>query len=217
MRWLSAIVLLSILNLAGCGSAGNPNAPTSKAPHEKTWVTYHRNDIVNGGIVDGTLINEHVIQCKECHGADLTGAMGGAAGPACLDCHVLDPAKNPVMCYSCHGGSPVVSPLGWYSTNRTGTANPSRNLAFNAFIDRVRNNENAHLKHKTVPNSNINITIEKCAMCHGEKSEQGNIHHNVVMRDLSLGCLGPLPYGCHTLEFTTYFTLKIPDCNFCHF
>jgi hypothetical protein len=214
MRWLSAVVLLSILHLAGCGSTGNPNAPTSKAPHEKTWVTYHRNDIVNGGvaktIVDGNLINEHVIQCKECHGADFMGAKTGNAGPACLDCHVLDPVKYPVMCYSCHGGYPVVSPLGWYSTNRATRSGLPLDPTFFSRVDEV------HLKHKTVPNSNMNITIAECAVCHGEKNEQGKIHHNVVMRDLSLGCLGPLPNGCHTFNSAT-FTLLDPDCNYCHF
>ncbi|MFA7060724.1 MAG: hypothetical protein WC156_07895 [Pedobacter sp.] len=225
MRWLSAFVFLSILNLAGCGSTGNPNAPTSKAPHEKTWVTYHRNDIVNGGvaktIVDGNLIDEHVIQCKECHGADLTGAKGGAAGPACLDCHVLDPVKFSVMCYSCHGGypDPVVPP----KTFMTYSIPRADYLAFitystprAAFIDRVRKDENAHLKHKTVPNSTVNVQIEEaCARCHGEMNEIVNTHHAVVMKNKSMGCLGPFPRGCHTFDLVNH-NVSTPACNACH-
>ena len=223
MRWLSAVVLLSILNLAGCGSSGNPKAPSSDAPHEDAWVTYHRKDIVSakgipadGGavptVVGGSLIKEHVIQCQVCHGAEFKGAKAGDAGPACLDCHVLDPVKYPVMCYSCHGGYPVVNPQKWYSTNRAVRPGLPLNPEFLNRVDKV------HLKHQPVPNTTDNESgsIDKCAVCHGEKSQRGEIHHNIVMNNLKLGCLGPLPFGCHTFDLAT-FTLVTPDCSYCHY
>ncbi len=237
MRWLSAIVLLSILNLGGCGNSGNPNAPTSKAPHETGWVAYHRNDIVSfKGItsarsyIDGLLINEHVLQCQVCHGAGLMGAKAGAAGPACLDCHVLDPVRYPIMCYSCHGGPPKVKTHQWYSTNRAGrnglTLSP-------AFISRVQNEIDSkiqpviHIKHKAVPLpadvqvSSANLELPVCVKCHGEKSEWAAIHHTVVMNNPKnnppLGCLGPLPFGCHTFKFGPGgFLLETPKCSVCH-
>lgn len=217
MRWLSAVILISILNLAGCGSSGNPNAPVSTAPHEKSWVTYHRNDIVSfkgittaRTVVDGLLIKEHVIQCRACHGAGLMGAKAGAAGPACLDCHVLDPVRYPIMCYSCHGGypNPVMNPQQWYSTNRTERAGLPLDPGF---ISRVRSTGNIHLKHDALNG----ISTNKCGECHGGPNNIGEPHHNKVMNNLKLGCLGPLPFGCHTFDLTT-FTLILPDCNACH-
>ncbi|MBT1072213.1 hypothetical protein [Pelotalea chapellei] len=40
--------------------------------------------------------------CALCHGAQLQGGVG----PACMDCHVLDPIANPSRCVSCHGPIP---------------------------------------------------------------------------------------------------------------
>lgn len=250
MRWLSAVVLLSILNLGGCGNSGNPNAPTSKAPHETGWVAYHRNDIVSfKGIttarsyIDGLMINEHVLQCQVCHGAGLMGAKAGAAGPACLDCHVLDPVRFPIMCYSCHGGPPKMKTQQWYSTvvaaplNQYSSSIPKRpGLPLSpAFISRVQNEIDSkiqpviHIKHKAVPLpadvqvSSANLEMPVCVKCHGEKSEWAAIHHTVVMNDPTripkLGCLGPLPNGCHIFKFGPGgFTLSKPDCSFpkCH-
>lgn len=223
MRWLSAVLVLSILSLAGCGSSANPDAPPSDAPHEAAWATYHRNDIVNTkgvlnnnstvrAVVSGNLIKEHVIQCQACHGAELMGAKAGDAGPACLDCHVLDPVMYPVLCYSCHGGYPVVNPQQWYSTNRATRPGLPLNPDFFKRVDQV------HLKHQPVPNAinyNDPAEIEKCAVCHGEKSHRGEMHHTVVMNNLKLGCLGPMPFGCHSFDPGT-FTLETPECSFCH-
>ncbi|HCE69388.1 MAG: hypothetical protein A2X82_12200 [Geobacteraceae bacterium GWC2_55_20] len=232
MRWLWAIFLPLILNLAGCGSSGNSNAPVSTAPHESTWVTYHRNDIVNAeavaasaaatsAVVDGVLISEHVFQCRVCHG---DGLMGVNAVPACLNCHVLDPVRYPTMCYSCHGGYPVMNPQSWYSTvvtapqNQYSTTVPKRPVLplDTAFIGRVRSTPAIHLKHAAVSlNTSGDITSDKCAVCHGEKNARGEIHHVEVMNRLNMGCLGPLPYGCHTFNMVT-FTLVTPDCSACH-
>ena len=233
MKLLLAVVLLFILNLAGCGSSGNPNAPVTTASHEKAWVTYHRNDIVSFKgfttalpAVDGILVREHVTQCRACHGADLMGSKPGSVVPACFDCHVVDPVKYPVMCYSCHGGRPypVMRPQQWYSTVVAAQQLYSSSLPTrpglpldSAFISRVRSNPDIHLKHKTVPINTSNINIDECAVCHGEKSARGEIHHTVVMIKLKLGCLGPLPFGCHTFAIgTNGFTLVTPDCSVCH-
>lgn len=228
MKRLLAIVLITLLNLCGCGSSGNPNAPAATAPHEKTWVTYHRDAIVSfRGITtarpaaDALLIKEHVFQCRLCHGAGLMGAKAGAAGPACLDCHVLDPVRFPVMCYSCHGGypNPVVKPQQWYSSNRAGRAGLPLSPEF---VGRVRNNGNIHLKHNAVAvNGFSGIPIDKCSICHGGPNNIGEPHHTIVMNDPKynppLGCLGPLPYGCHTFGFVNgVFALTIPECVFCH-
>lgn len=228
MSWLSAVILLSVLTLAGCGNTGNPNAPVSTAPHEKTWMTYHRNDIVSfKGITtarpaaDGLLVKEHVFQCQLCHGAGLMGVRSGAAGPACLDCHVLDPVKYPVLCYSCHGGYPnaVMNPQQWYSTNRDKRAGLSLD---SRFINRVRNSSNIHLKHDAIAINGISgIPIDKCSNCHGGPNNIGEPHHTIVLNDPKfnppLGCLGPLPFGCHSFGFTPGgFTLITPDCSFCH-
>lgn len=222
MKWFWAIVIPLIFNLSGCGSSGNSNAPVSTAPHESTWVAYHRNDIVNSQKItfDNTsaavLIAEHLIQCRVCHGAGLMGAKEGAAGPACLDCHVLDPSRYLVMCYSCHG-YPVVTPQQWYSTNRAKRPGLPLDLAF---IDRVRNKPEIHLKHAAVSlstNVNDDISVDKCAVCHGSKDKRGVKHHEIVMDDLKLGCIGPLPYGCHTFTFSDPVlnapTFSVPNCS----
>lgn len=228
MKRQSAIVLILALALAGCGSSGNPDAPLSTSPHESVWVATHRNDIVSvkgatardaagQPVVSGALIAEHVYQCRVCHGANLNGATAGAAGPDCLDCHVLDPLKYPVMCYSCHG-FPVVTTQQW-SAEKSGQRNrPS----IPEFSSRVKNNPGIHLKHKTVPITSNNFAIEECAVCHGDKSKRGVKHHEIVMPNLNLGCLGPLPFGCHTFDFSnpvlTAPTFSVPNCSntICH-
>ena len=221
MKWLSAVILLSTLSLYGCGSSENPDAPVSTAPHETAWVTYHREDIVSSKSVtvndsasqpagDGILVTEHVTRCRVCHGAGLTGAKTGAAGPACLDCHVLDPVKYPVMCYSCHGAYPVVPPQQWYSTNRA--TRPGLPLG-SSLINRV-NTGSIHIKHDAVKG----ITLDNCSVCHGGPNYIGEIHHSKVMIENNMGCLGPLPKGCHTFGFSrsSGFKLVTPDCGFCH-
>lgn len=222
MGRLTALVMLLILNLAGCSNSGNPDAPTSKAPHEKAWVVYHRGDILNArsavfssataALKPGLLIREHVIQCQACHGENLLGAKGGAAGPACLDCHVLDPVRYPVMCYSCHG-YPVVTTQQWYSSNRA--TRPGLPLG-SEFSNRVNSDAAAHLKHLTVPQSSSDFTADECAGCHGGKEKRGVKHHEIVMDSLQVGCIGPLPFGCHVFNFDQPIgapTFSVPNCS----
>lgn len=218
MKWLAAITAISLLSLSGCGSSANPDAPVSTAPHENTWVTYHRADIVNTGsvtvndsasqpVVDNILVSEHITRCRVCHGSSLSGASNGAAGPACLDCHVLDPVKYPILCYSCHGGYPVMPVQQWYSTNRTTRPALPLNLSL---IDPLA----IHLRHDAVNG----ITLANCSACHGGPNIIGDPHHNIVMINRNMGCLGPLPNGCHTFAFsnTGGFKLVTPDCGYCH-
>lgn len=229
MRYLPMVIMLLVLNLTGCGNSGNPSAPVSTGPHETGWVTYHRNDIIKDAAFSnisnsknsGLLIQEHVIQCRVCHGAGLMGAKADAAGPACLDCHVLDPVQFPILCYSCHGGGayPAMKPQQWYSTNRT--ARPEL-LLDSTFINRVRSNPAIHagINHKTNSNRPIfgYITQGKCDSCHGGPNNIGEPHHSIVMlNNPQMGCLGPLPNGCHTLGFVNgRFALITPKCEVCH-
>lgn len=232
MRWFSAVIVLSILNLAGCGSSGNPNAPVSTAPHETGWVAYHRNDIISAkgavfsnattAVKPGLLILEHFTQCQVCHGAQLTGAKAGAAGPACLDCHVLDPGKYPVMCYSCHG-FPVVATQKWYSTNRASRHGLPLDAAFTRLVREEIESKTTtpvvHLKHKSLNLLTNDDGSDKCALCHPEqdKSTRGVKHHELVMGKFNLGCVGPLPYGCHVFNFSnpilTAPTFSVPNCS----
>lgn len=46
------------------------------------------------------------VACSLCHGAHFKGPAEGGVGPACMDCHVLDPVANPSRCVSCHGPMP---------------------------------------------------------------------------------------------------------------
>ena len=219
MGRLAAVMVILILNLAGCGNSGNPDAPTSKAPHEKAWVMYHRGDIVNArsavfssataALKPDLLIREHVIQCQACHGENLLGAKGGAAGPACLDCHVLDPVRYPVMCFSCHG-YPVVTTQKWYSSNRA--TRPGLPLG-SEFSTRVANNDNVHLKHLTVPQSSSDFTADECAVCHGGKSSRGVKHHEIKdpITNNILNC-----FLCHVFTFDQPIgapTFSIPKCS----
>lgn len=48
------------------------------------------------------------IACALCHGANLKGLAEGGVGPACMNCHVLDPIANPSRCVSCHGPLPAL-------------------------------------------------------------------------------------------------------------
>lgn len=210
------MMIAAVLMLGGCGmNASSSDAPKANQAHESTWVTYHRDAIVSGkgatvkfnglDVIDANLINEHLTQCKVCHGADFMGTKGGAAGPACLDCHVLDPVKFPVMCYSCHGGWPAiptqtvyqnpasmnvlrilgwpVQPIqGWYST--VGVLRGGLPID-PTFISRVRSS-NIHLKHKAIPNLPYDATFNndqltnnnECGVCHGGINDLGYKHHN---------------------------------------
>lgn len=222
MGRLAALIIILTLNLAGCGNSGNPDAPTSKAPHEKGWAAYHRDDILNvrsavfsnatAAIDPGFMSREHMIQCQVCHGENLLGANKGAAGPACLDCHVLDPIRYPVMCYSCHG-YPVVTTQKWYSSNRA--ARPGLPLG-SEFSNRVNSDAAVHLKHQTVPQSSSDFKAEECAVCHGGKEKRGVKHHEIAMGSLQVGCIGPLPFGCHVFNFDQPIgepTFSVPNCS----
>lgn len=249
------MMVAAVMMLGGCGggmNASNSDAPQANEAHEKSWVTSHRNAIVSAEgatftnisghlLIDNALINENVTQCQVCHGADFLGSKGEGAGPACFECHVLDPIKYPVMCYSCHGGWPVVPtqtlyssvsgiqtlrdngwPVNefqqWYSSARARRGGVPIDPAFVA----ATQSPSVHLKHAAIPtlpydatfNNNELNTRNECLVCHGQSSDIGNIHHEVVMPALGLGCIGPLPGGCHDFRFIPGggFVLSPPDC-----
>lgn len=221
MGRLAAVMVILIMNLAGCSNSGNPDAPTSKEAHEKTWVAYHRNDTLNAlnavffsataAVKPGLLNSEHVTQCHGCHGANLLGTKEDAVGPACLDCHVLDPIRYPVMCYSCHG-YPVVTTQKWYSSNRA--ARPGLPLG-SEFSNRVNSDNDSvvHLKHQTVPQSSSDFTADECAVCHGGKSSRGAKHHEIKdpITNNILNC-----FLCHVFTFDQPIgapTFSIPKCS----
>lgn len=71
----------------------------------------------NGAPLKNYLINHHnagnmSTACALCHGAKLKGHAEGGVGPACTDCHVLDPIAYPSRCVSCHGPLPGLQQTG---------------------------------------------------------------------------------------------------------
>lgn len=182
--------------LAGCGggmNASNSDAPKANKAHEALWVANHRDAILNFAnyttktsngetVVDGVMINEAAIQCRVCHGPTLAGDREGYNGSDCLSCHVLDPVRYPVMCYSCHGGwaivpfdgyttggqgSPIilslkqngwpVSPLQkWFSTARAQRGSIPYDQTF---VTRVRTGTSIHRKHNAIESFQYNSTL----------------------------------------------------------
>ncbi len=223
MGRLAAVMVILIMNLAGCSNSGNPDAPTSKAPHEKTWVNSHpagiysaNNDAVvrdeaGQPVNTGKLIAEQIFQCRVCHGQSLGGAKADAAGPDCLDCHVLDPLEYPVMCFSCHG-YPAMTTQKWYSSNRAIRPGLPMNSGFSK---RVENDENIHITQKKHGKTG-DVSAKLCAVCHGGKEKTGVKHHEIAMGSLQVGCVGPLPFGCHVFNFDQPIgepTFSVPNCS----
>lgn len=90
--------------------AGHPSLDPSD-PGKQDRKHWYGENIVYRSIIGGELKNyplNHSMagninnSCSICHGARLEGG----AGPACMDCHVLDPVANPSHCVSCHGPLP---------------------------------------------------------------------------------------------------------------
>lgn len=221
MRIFSLMVLAVML--AGCGmNASNSDAPKADQAHEALWVANHRGAILNFAnyttknsngetVVDGVIIQEIAKnQCGDCHGPNLAGPRESDTryknASDCLSCHVLDPIKYPVMCYSCHGGWPIVplaqytsvagrtqlrnsgwpvQPLQqWFSTSR---AKRGGMAIDQNFVTRVRTT-NVHLKHDAIPALPFDATLagntltrnEECRRCHGyyRQDNLGTRHHN---------------------------------------
>uniref|UniRef100_A0A831XDT9 Lipoprotein cytochrome c n=1 Tax=Geobacter metallireducens TaxID=28232 RepID=A0A831XDT9_GEOME len=215
---------LAMALLAGCGggmNSSNPEAPKANQAHEATWVTYHRGSLLdfanyttataNGEIVvDGIIINEISHQCRVCHGPSLAGRREGYKGSDCLSCHVLDPVKYPVMCYSCHGGwaivpfagyttgaasgqpTPIilslkqngwpVSPLQkWFSTARSRRGDIPYDPSF---VERVRSGTSIHRKHVAIESYRYNATLYFNAL---ESSKECTTCHGSTAYGTTLG------------------------------
>jgi hypothetical protein len=219
-----SLISFLIVVIAGCGgglNSSNADAPAVNQPHYASWISYHRDDPAEGVIttnpakyhlpnglpapIDQIVIEENVTRCRVCHGPNLTGPLEGYKGYACLNCHVLDPVKFPVMCFSCHGGWPVVptqtlyadvtfvnslrdsgawpvSPLHqWFSTARI--KRPNIPMFSPALITQGK-----HLKHKAIPflpydatlNDNQLTENSECNVCHGTPSDIGTKHHALL-------------------------------------
>ena len=81
------------------------------APSKQDLKHWYGENIVFRSTPDGVLKNNPLnhstagnltVACALCHGA----LLKGGAGPACMECHVLDPVANPSRCVSCHGPLP---------------------------------------------------------------------------------------------------------------
>jgi hypothetical protein len=66
-------------------------------------------------------VNGFSTMCALCHGATL----GGGIGPACTNCHTVDPVANPSSCISCHN----TPPDGAVRPNREGRHGEGRHQA----------------------------------------------------------------------------------------
>jgi hypothetical protein len=232
------VVVVAVVMLAGCGggmNSSNSDAPKANNAHQTSWVAYHRDSLLNPNgatyysnglpVIDGILLNEHVTQCRVCHGPNLNGPYEPQRykGYACLSCHVLDPLQYPVMCFSCHGGWPVVptqklitdvtfmnnlqnsgawpvNPLQqWYSTVR------STRSTIPMFTP-AQITKGIHQKHKAIPNLPYDATLNdnqlalnaECKVCHGTQADIGAKHHALLGQTIIVGGNPVQITGCFT-------------------
>ncbi|WP_049756788.1 hypothetical protein [Geobacter metallireducens] len=239
---LTAGIFLCAMVLAGCGgglNASNPDAPSSVNAHECTWVTTHPKKIIEmvtfrvissatQATFNATYGEDELIQCRVCHGSSFLGAGGGAAGPACLDCHIADPVRYPAGCYSCHGGVIVDSRFPdqvssgpyekFYARYSTTPQFSQYSAARQAFIDRVKSGSIHNRLSPTLPRNHNALGYvfadanpqDTCVYCHNQEAN-ANIHHSeAITNRFSCGF-------CHfrfiggELQFVI-----IRDCKVCH-
>jgi len=215
MRICSLFMVVAVAMLAGCGmNASNSEAPNAAQAHESSWVTYHRNSLFNFNTtkqipsIDASgfavyssgqaIINENVIQCRVCHGPLLAGPRENYKGSDCLSCHVVDPVKYPVRCYSCHGAPPVMPIQKWMSSS--GRKSHLSDPDFMTFVSRVRDSKAMkapiHLEHEALP-KDIRATEADCRKCHGQSGSGSTVdRHHTPENITNLGCL-----FCHSFTF----------------
>jgi len=203
VRMLVKACLVVVL-LAGCGggmNSSNPEAPKANQAHEATWVTYHRDSLFNfktttqTAMIDDNgfavyssgqaMINEHVIQCRVCHGPSLAGSREGYKGSDCLSCHVLDPVIYPVRCYSCHGGSPVVPFDTWFAR----FSSTRRGVPISQEFKNNVSSKNYHQRNVSPATNHDAVFLpsndqEVCRRCHddptGEQRSLADRHHALM-------------------------------------
>ena len=157
--------------------------------------------------------------CTLCHGATLSGGVG----PACEDCHVIDPVPNPTRCVSCHGRPPVGPPADLIE--EVGREEElEKNPVYRTFTQEVA--KGFHLEHDTIPCQDRDST-EACRSCHGTTANVDS-HHVIVGSTIPEDT--EAPFGkpgdeydcltCHEVVFnpiTQDFEIKlVRDCNACH-
>jgi len=157
--------------------------------------------------------------CTLCHGATLAGGVG----PACRDCHVIDPVANPTGCVSCHGWPPVGSPANFIEEVGRGQELEG-NAVYQTFTQEVE--KGFHLEHDTIPCPERDST-EDCRSCHGTTANVDR-HHVLYGRTIPEGTNAPFgrpgeAYACLTCHevvlnpITQEFEIElVRDCNTCH-
>jgi hypothetical protein len=164
----------------------------------------------NAGNLDGA--------CPLCHGAKLKGG----AGPACTDCHIIDPVANPTECVSCHGTPPGPTEDLIDEVGREDEL--EGNPVYQTFTQEVA--KGYHLQHETIPCQERDST-EACRTCHGSTSNADK-HHVLVGSTIPEGTDAPFgkpgdEYECLTCHEVVYnpitqdFEIRVVrDCNACH-
>lgn len=210
-------------------NSSNSDAPPSNKAHECSWVDKHRGAIINLVIMNRVtdvsqirlsdiLKDEEIIQCRVCHGANLAGANENFKGSDCLSCHVADPIKYPVMCYSCHGGQPatVIHYNEWLDQYTSARGGRPIDATFVARVERrtIHNRISVRYErnHDAVP-YNLRDDENACRYCHGGSPTLPDKHHSI-----GLSCLDTAG-GCHPIEILPgggFNFVIVRDCLVCH-
>jgi hypothetical protein len=156
--------------------------------------------------------------CTLCHGA----ALGGGAGPACTDCHIIDAVADPTGCVSCHG-TPVGPPADLI--DEVGRREELEgNPVYRTFTEEV--SRGFHLEHDTIACRDRDST-EDCRSCHGATFNVDK-HHDLVGDTIPEDTDAPFGtpgdeyecLSCHEVFFnpiTQDFEFKVErDCIACH-
>ncbi len=210
---LLPMVVVAVMLLGGCGggmNSSNADAPKADEAHETTWVTYHRNALIDTSkpfdqySTGRALINSHIVnECDVCHAV---GVRDLHNAPECLNCHILDPVTYPFQCYSCHGGSPVVTFDKWFarfSSARRGTPisqefrdNVSSGKYHNRDVSPATNHDVLHLQ---------SVDQQVCRRCHDDPTGQDRSladRHHALMNSNEPWVTTDGCFYCHSFSFS---------------
>lgn len=239
---LLLMVAAAVLLLGGCGgmNSSNSDAPKADEAHNAAWVTDHRDALYhfdpNRSYASYSSVsslineNENIYQCSSyiCHAPRQEGQRNV---PECLSCHVLDPVKYPLFCYSCHGPPPVVHVQTWMST--AGRKSHLKDADFMAFVKSVSVSKDQgapiHQEHKALPKS-VRDSQTACLKCHGIPGTGSTVpplgsgikdpHHNNDLYDEIFAANGIFPcLYCHGLNpdgSGGYDVTPNRNCTTCH-